>query len=156
MKATATVPKPVRVELRRRVLRRGEVAVIEGAGLAVDRVVRASREDLFDRALADEDVIPVIATQTTDIRRRSKSNGISSSLRNRSCDLEAGRVLDMLQNGNVEQVLQSGLVVAVQIGVLEHAVRSSPRISRWRLRMTRSCVSVPVLSVHSTSMAPKF
>ena len=56
-------PKPVRVELRRRLLRRGEVALIEGPGLAVDRVVRASREHLLDGALADEDVNPVIAPE---------------------------------------------------------------------------------------------
>ena len=53
-----------------------------GAGLAVDRIVRADREDLLDRALADQHVRAVVAlSSTTDIRRRSKSNGISSILR---------------------------------------------------------------------------
>ena len=56
-------PKSIRVELRRRLHRRGEVAVIEWAGLAVDRVVLASREYLFDGALADEDMNPVIAPE---------------------------------------------------------------------------------------------
>ena len=38
--------------------------------------------------------------------------------------------LDMLEHGDVEQVLQPGLEVAVQVGVLQHALDSSPRMSR--------------------------
>jgi hypothetical protein len=35
-------------------------------------------------------------------------------------------------------------------------VRYHCRMSIWRLRMIRSCVRVPVLSVHKTSITPKF
>ena len=55
------------------------MALVEGAGLAVDGVALASREDLFDRTLADENM-SLVASENEDIRRRSKSNGISSIL----------------------------------------------------------------------------
>ncbi len=48
--------KAIGVEFRRRLLRRGEVAGVERAGLAADGVVLAGGEHLFDGALADEDM----------------------------------------------------------------------------------------------------
>ena len=39
------------------------MARVEGAGLAVDRVVLARREDLFDRAFADKNVGVVTALE---------------------------------------------------------------------------------------------
>ena len=70
--------------------------------------------------------------------------------------VKRGRQFVVFENRDVEQVLKSGLEVAVEIGVLENSIKSSPYMSRQRFKIIRSCVSVPVLSVHRTSMAPKF
>ena len=48
----------------------------------------------------------VSGSTTTDIRRRGKSNGISSILRVGAVKLQVLAELDMLQHGHVEQVLQ--------------------------------------------------
>ena len=62
----------------------------------------------------------------------------------------------MLEHRDVEQVSQAGLKMAVEIGVLQHALEVLADNVEMALENDRSCVSVPVLSVHSTSMAPKF
>ena len=88
--------KPVGVELRRRLLRRGEVAGIEGAGLAVDRVVLAGREHLFDGALADEDMGPVIALENDGHPPPLEVERHLVDLLEPGLHLEAGLELDML------------------------------------------------------------
>ena len=115
-------PKPVRVELRRRIHRRGKVAVIKGPGLVVDRVVLASREYLFDGALADEDMNPVIAPENDGHPPPLEVERHLVNLLESGLHLEAGLELDMLQDRDVEQVLEARLVEAIQIGVFEDAV----------------------------------
>ena len=92
------------------------------------------------------------------MRRRSKSNGISSTLRKLpatpSFSVAARRARSTARSS---RFFRPGLVVAVEAGVLEHLVRvGADRRRGGASRTTRSCVSVPVLSVHSTSIAPKF
>ena len=54
-------PEPVGVEVGGGLLGGGEMARIERAGLAADGIVRAGREHLLDRALADQDMGAVVA-----------------------------------------------------------------------------------------------
>ena len=116
-------PKSVGIELRRRLHRRSVVALVEGAGLAVDRVVLACREHLFDGALADENVNPVIAPQNDGHPPSFEVERHLVDLLEPGLDLKAGLELDMFQDGDVQQVLEARLMEAVQIGVFEHAVR---------------------------------
>ena len=99
------------------------MAGIEGAGLAVDRVVLAGREHLFDGALADEDMNPVIAAENDGHSSPLKVKRHLVDLLEPGLHLEAGRELNMLQYGDVEQVLEARLVETIQIGVFEDAVR---------------------------------
>ena len=63
----------------------------------------------------------------------------------------------VLEDRAVQHVFQAGLKVAVEIGQLQHARRLACRTtSQCFSRMTRSIVSVPVLSVQRTSIAPRF
>ena len=99
------------------------MAGIEGPGLAVDRVVRASREDLFDGALADEDMNPVIAPENHGHPPPLEVERHLVNLPKPGLHLEAGLEFDMLEDGDVEQILETGLVETVQVGVFENAVR---------------------------------
>ena len=58
----------------------------------------------------------------------------------------------MLQDCDVEQILQAGLIETVQIGVLGDAVRVVASDVEVALRML-IFVSMQVLSVHDTSIA---
>ena len=62
----------------------------------------------------------------------------------------------VLKHRHIEQVLQAGLVVAVEVGILQDGIGVDAEGIEVAYRKMRSCVSVPVLSVHKTSMAPKF
>ena len=99
------------------------MAGIEGPALAVDRVVFASREHLFDGALADEDMNSVIAAENDGHPPPLEVERHLVDLLVSGLHLQAGRELDMLQDGNVEQVLEARLMETVQIGVFEDAVR---------------------------------
>ena len=107
------------------------MALVESAGLAVDGVVRADREYLLDRALADQDVRAIAAFETRPTcaaaRNRTESR---RSCGYRSSSLELLVQFDMLQHGDVEQVLETGLVEAVQVGVFEDALRIPRRGDR--------------------------
>ena len=81
------------------------MAGIEGPGLAVDRVVLASREHLFDGALADEDMNPVIAAENDGHSPPLEIERHLVDLLVSGLHLEAGRELDMLEDGDVEQIL---------------------------------------------------
>src|SRR5271157_4353740 len=102
------------------------MALIKGAGLTVDRVVLANREDLFDSALADEDMNPVIAPENDGHPPALEVERHFVDLLEPLLDLEAALKLDMLQDRDVEQVLEAGLVETVQIGVIKDAVRVAP------------------------------
>ena len=99
------------------------MAGIEGPGLAVDRVVLASREHLFDGALADEDMNPVIAAENDGHSSLLEIERHLVDLLVSNLDLKTGLEFDMLENCDVKQTLQTRLMKAVQIGVFENAVR---------------------------------
>jgi hypothetical protein len=61
-----------------------------------------------------------------------------------------------LQDRGVEQVLEAGLIMAVEIGIFQHPLAISAANVEMVLEGKVFCVSVPVLSVHKTSIAPKF
>ena len=100
--------------------------------------------------------LPSGFSTSTDIMRRVKSKGISSSFLYFSINgllVEVGAVEDRA----VEQVLETGLEIADEVAVQKHFLALPPGRRRNAARgSTRSSVSVPVLSVHSTSMPPKF
>src|SRR6266850_267563 len=62
----------------------------------------------------------------------------------------------MLENGVVENVLQSRLEVTFRNASCNTPSSSLRTTSQCCSRMTWSIVSVPVLSVHRTSIAPRF
>ena len=123
MKATATTRNPSALSFAVVSFAEAKWLCIEGAGLAVDRVVLASREHLFDGALADENMSPVIAAENDGHPPPLEVERHLVDLLEPGLDLKAGLELDMLEDGDVEQVLEAGLVEAVQIGVFEDAVR---------------------------------
>ena len=99
------------------------MAGIKGSGLAVDHIVLARREHLFDGALADEDMNPVIAAENDGHPPPLEVERHLVDLLEPGLHFEAGRELDMLQDGDVEQVLKARLVETIQIGVFEDALR---------------------------------
>src|SRR6185437_17103108 len=91
--------------------------------LPVDLVAIADGEDLLDGALADQDVRAIgmrnhhRETTAGEIERDLVDLGKSL------VDAEDLVHLHVLEHGNVEEVLQSRLEMAVEIGVLENARR---------------------------------
>jgi hypothetical protein len=90
------------------------------------------------------------------MQRRSKSNGISSTLRYSSASCAPTAVSTCASTA-----WSSRFFRPVWWWLLRKAQRSTsdegvPKALQWRASAIRSCVSVPVLSVHSTSIAPRF
>ena len=114
--------KSVGVELGGRLLRLGEVALIEGAGLAVDRIVLASREDFFDGSFAYENVGVVTSLENDRHPAPFKVEWNLVDLAEPFFDLQLLIEFDMFEDCDIEQVLEAGLVETVQIGIFEDAV----------------------------------
>src|SRR5664279_1469139 len=115
-------PESVRVELGRRLLSLGEVALIEGAGFAVDRIVLAGREDFFDGSFADENVGVVTSLENDRHPAPLEVEWDLVDLAELFVDLQLLVEFDMFEDGDIEQVLETGLVKTVQIGIFEDAV----------------------------------
>ena len=98
------------------------MALIELARRAVDLVAGANREDFLDRAFADEDVLvlPVRHDHRHPAPREIERNFVD--LGKALVDLEDAVQLDMLEYGDIEQIPQPGLKVAVEISVSKHAL----------------------------------
>jgi hypothetical protein len=90
---------------------------------------------------------------TTDMRRRWKSKGTSSSL--------VQPAQGLARSPRASSARSIGFFSPVWCWLLSQAQRSAPSSGRPQASVACdsamwSCVSVPVLSVHSTSMAPRF
>ena len=99
-----------------------EVARVEGADLVADLVAGADGEDLLDRAFADENVLAVLAAEHD---RQAPAVEVERNLVDLAILMFGVQLLaelDVLQHRDVEQVLQARLVVAVEVGVFEHAL----------------------------------
>ena len=156
--ATATTRNPSSLSVAHDARWPGRAARREsGSTDSPTSTLRADAEDLLDRALADQDAL---ARRVADDDRHPAADEIERDFVDLLGVLQHVQFVlqfDVFQHGAVEQVLQPGLVVAVQVGVLAaRAELTSPRMSRCFSSMTRSCVSVPVLSVQRTSIAPRF
>ena len=99
---------------------------LHGMRLALQLERGAALEDFLRGALADDAVAsPSGVLTTTDMILREKSKGISSTLLYSgmaSCPFSSREVED----GAVEQVLQAGLEVAVEVGEHQHALVALP------------------------------
>ena len=123
-------PKPVGVELGRRLLGLREMALIENVRRIVDDVARASRENLLDGPLADEDVSLVATLENDRHAAALEVEGDLVDLSEMLFGLQFCVQLDMLQDCNVEQILQAGLMEAIQIGIFQNAVRNPSPLDR--------------------------
>ena len=103
--------------------RRGiERLVARAVALALAHV-RAHREHFFERALADQLVVLVARAHH---HRHAPARKVERDLVDLAVvllELELGGQLDVLKHRVVEQVLQAGLVVAVEEGEVEHGLR---------------------------------
>ena len=85
-------------------------------------------------------------------RGGARSRTGTSSIFSQAADID----LLVREDRLVERALQARLEEAVEIGELEHALaRPAPRRRRGAPARICASVSVPVLSVHSTSMLPR-
>src|SRR5450830_1910115 len=116
-------PKSVRVKLGRRLLSLGEVALIEGAGLAVDRIGLASSEDLFDGSFADENVGVVTSLENDRHPAPFKVEWNLVDLAEALVYLQLLVEFDMFEDCDIEQVLETGLVETVQISIFKDSLR---------------------------------
>ena len=82
------------------------------------------RKDLFDGALANEDVLAVLARDHDRQSAAREVEGNFIELCVAVADVQRLLEFDMRQDRPVQQVLQARLEVAVQIRVLQHLVRS--------------------------------
>src|ERR1035437_6050054 len=114
--------KSVGVELGGRLLSLGKVALIEGAGLAVDRIGLANREDFFDGSFTDENVGVVTSLENDRHPAPFKVEWNLVDLAEPFFDLQLLVEFDMFEDCDIEQVLQPGLVETVQIGIFEDTV----------------------------------
>ena len=139
-------------------LERTSASCVASSGVDVGRQLRrhrAQRDDRLRRALGDEQ--PRAASSgvstTTDSRRRSKSNGISSTFR------IAG---DRRTAACCRIAASSGLRMPVSRPAVDARERQRPRRGcdpsdrRADRAASRRVVSVPVLSLHRMSMLPRF
>ena len=112
--------------------------------LAIQFELRALLEDLLWRAFGQQDGV---AVRIFHHHRHHAPSEVKGNL------VQLLELLDQfllmkvraIQNRRVQQVLQASLEVADEIAIEQH-----------RCSTTRSSVSVPVLSVQSTSIPPKF
>ena len=115
--------KPVAVESRSLLLHLRKMAPVERRYIAVHRVMCACGKDLLDCAFADQQVLVFLGCQNN---RHAPPRKVERQFINFfEAMLEPDMLLhlDMVEHGNVQQVLQPGLVVAVEIGVFEDAAR---------------------------------
>ncbi|SAL84846.1 hypothetical protein AWB67_06783 [Caballeronia terrestris] len=115
-------PEAICVEPGRGFLRFGEVAFIEQAFLAADGISRADRKNLLDRSLTDQDVCTVTAREHN---RHPTALEVERHLVDflvLLMNLELLFELDVLEHGNIEQVLEAGLIEAVQIGIFKNLI----------------------------------
>ena len=118
--ATARTRKPSLLRLVVLFLQPDHQVGVHGRQLPVQLEVRALVEDLFRSAFGEQNRFAFRdPPPSTDIMRRVKSNGISSSFlyfSTISLPVEVGAI----QNRPVEQVLEAGLEVADQVAVQQH------------------------------------
>ena len=103
-----------------------EMAFIKLAGRTIDLVAGADREDFLDRALADEDML---VSSVREDNREPPPCEIEWDFVNFGktfVDAEDLMDVDVLQHRDVEQVLQSRLEMAIEIGVLQDPFRILP------------------------------
>src|SRR4029077_17760597 len=86
-------------------------------------VMRANLEDLLNGPFTDEDVNAVGALENDGHPAPLEIEGHLINLAELSFDLEFLLEFDMLEHCNIEQVLETGLVEAVQVGIFEDAIR---------------------------------
>ena len=151
MPSTRKPSAPKRLEVRRRTRRR--VASSSGAavGSAGSFVSAGQPQHVLRRALDDQQARGPSCSTSTETRRRSKSNGTSSIFVQPATSIAA-----CCEDRLVERALHAALEMAVELGELEHALAVARRASRCAASSAIfASVSVPVLSVHSTSMLPR-
>ena len=130
LNATRDDPKAIGVELRRAPsLAAAKWLSSSGTNLVADRVARADCEDFLHRALADQDVGAVASfdARPTSGAARNRT-GSRRSLRTAASAFSFSWSRHA-QHRDVEQVLQPGLVEAVQVGVFAER-GPSPRRGR--------------------------
>src|SRR5258708_5793260 len=114
--------KAIRVERYALLLRLLKVAAFKRTYLAVDFVSAADRKHFLDRPLTDQDVFAVIPIEHD---RQATADEVERYLVELVVLVLAMQVLAkfrMPQHRNVEEVLQTRLIMAVQISVLQHAI----------------------------------
>ena len=83
----------------------------------------ASCEDLLDCAFTDQQVLLFLSRQNNRHAPPREIEGKLVDFFEAMLELYMLLQLDMVEHGNVQQVLQSGLKVTVEIGVFENTVR---------------------------------
>ena len=142
---------PARLSLleRARALARAAASSGRAAAVAVDRAGTAQHR--FRRALDDQDA-RAVALEPAPRRAAARSRTASR----RSCasraSVDARRARRIASSSGLRMPVSKQLLTA---GQLSTRSLSSPSASRCRTSAMRASVSVPVLSVHSTSMAPR-
>ena len=95
---------------------------VERAGLVVGGIARADGENLFDGSFADENVGVVAALEHDRHPAPLKVEWNLVDLAEPFIDLQFLLQFDMFEHRDIEQILEAGLVEAVQVGIFENAV----------------------------------
>ena len=103
-------------------LRLGEMARVQGAQLVAELIVLADRENLLDRAFADQNMAAVLARQNDGQPPPHEVEGNFVDFLVLVTQMQVLADFGMLQHRDIEQVLQAGLVMAVEVGEFEHAL----------------------------------
>ncbi len=114
---------------------------------------RADGEDALGRALGDEQ------SRARASRRRPRGGAARSRTGSRrSCRSRRRPVAGAAEDRGVERAADARLEAAVEVGQRERRASDgrAERVERRARAPSRRAVSVPVLSLHRTSMLPKF